>query len=152
MITEPERVAIRAYMGWPPGHTEPRYDSQIDRIQMIGDGQGGIIPTQDTENEVRRLLGLLAYPVVGTAPPNGLMSIESALTMQWQVAMMGSADEARIDPARGRVMLCAEGRRLIFRMATILDASPLVDAFGATVTTPFSQMYRDRSPNPHGAT
>lgn len=113
-FTEPERVKIRRYMGWPPGALQPYYDSQIIRIQSIADG--GTLATGDTETEVRGLLANLA-------------SIETQLRALWEMQLAGKVDELGVDPVRATAMLRNEGRRIVNNMASILEATPLFDAF-----------------------
>jgi len=117
-FTEPERVKIRRYMGWAPGITEPTYDAQITRIQSVADG--GIMSTSDTESEVRSVLDDIA-------------TIESRLRNFWDQMEAGKVDELAIDSARATGMLRSEARRLVRNLGTLLDATPLRDAFTGTI-------------------
>ncbi len=113
-VTELERVKVRRYMGWPPGKTEPRYDSLIDRIQSTSDG--GVMVDDSTELDLRAVLADIA-------------TIETRLRAQWDTMEAGKVDELGVDPVRAVVMLRSEGRRLVSYMASILDAQPLRNPF-----------------------
>lgn len=126
-FTEPERVKIRLYMRWPPGHTEPRYDSQIQRIQSIT--EGGVMSDSSTEDEVRRILTELA-------------GVQTRLGELRTEAEAGKVDELDVDPARAMSVIRGEGRRLVSDMACLLDAQPLGDAFRPAVTTVRSVRFR----------
>ncbi len=134
-ISEVNRVQIRMRMGWPPGHTEPRYDAQITRIQSVADG--GVMPDSSTEDFVVVLLGKIA-------------NVETKITETLDLLSVNRADEANIDAARGTMMLRSEGRRLVAQMAFVLDAPPLVDTFSGSFQFPTSYV-SPRSPSPYGA-
>jgi hypothetical protein len=115
-FTEPEKVQIRRYMRWPPGNTEPRYDSQIQRIQSAA--EGGVMPDNSTELAARELLAELA------AKQTELAGISCS-------AEAGNVDEINVDGPRGGMWLRSEGRRLVGDLAAYLEATPLGDAFSA---------------------
>lgn len=117
-FTEPERVKIRRYMGWPPGNTEPNYDALILDIQSVADG--GSMPTADTEAEARALLTALA-------------SLETKMTELHSEMIAHKVDEMTVDPYRAMIALRSEGRRLVRNLGTLLDATPLIDAFIGSV-------------------
>lgn len=123
-FTEPERVKIRRYMGWPPGKTEPRYDSQITYAQSVS--EGGSMPDGSTETEIRGILAALA-------------AIETRLAGLWDVQEAGKVDELAVDPARGTVMLRSEGRRLVKNMAKCLNAEVLYDSFSPSLNVGYAR-------------
>ncbi len=115
-FTEPEKVQVRRYMGWPPGKTEPHYDSQIQRIQSAT--EGGVMPDNSTELAARALLTELA-------------ALQTELAGIRCSAEAGKVDEINVDGPRGGMWLRSEGRRLVGDLSTILEATPLRDAFSA---------------------
>lgn len=117
-FTEAEKVKIRRYMGWPPGKTEPMYDSQIQRIQSTA--EGGVMVDSSSEDEVRSILADLAQ-------------LQTDMKALWPTMEAGKVDELAVDGPRGIVVLRGEGRRLVMDMATILDAQPLRDAFSPSI-------------------
>src|ERR1041385_8936625 len=105
-FTEAERVKVRRYMGWPPGKTEPRYDSLIQRIQSTS--EGGVMIDNSTELDLRAIIASLA-------------TLELRIQTQWDTMEAGKVDELSVDPVRAVAMLRSEGRRLVAYMASILD-------------------------------
>ena len=132
--TELDRTYVRRYVGYGAIFlvSEPRLEAAITNTQSVA--EGGARPDSSTENFLKGLIyGAAAVAGAGVTPGGaaqnvtftqpalqGLLGIESLLQTPWQISYVLSADEAKIDPARGVLLLKMEGRRLCHAMARML--------------------------------
>ncbi len=119
-FTEAERVDIRKYLGFPAlfQQANPRLEFAMTAVQSTADG--GIRPDGSTEALIRKTLGKLA-------------TLEDSLEALWTQAQALTVDELKIDPARGMMVLRAEGRRLVGIIAVVLNTVPRIDVFSSGV-------------------
>ncbi len=116
--TESERVQIRRYLGFPAIRQgdDPRLESAISSSQSRADG--GTMTDSSTETAVRGYL-------------TSLSAIETQLQNLWASMLATQIETIQIDPARGALALCMEGRRFVGHIADALDTRPLRDVFAA---------------------
>ena len=116
-FTESDRVKIRTYLCYPQLflQADPRLESAISAVQSIADG--GTRPDDSAELYVKAIV-------------TDLETVDTKLKALWGPALATRADDVSLDVPRARAMLCAEGRRLVNRLAAQLDTRPLRDVFG----------------------
>jgi hypothetical protein len=116
-FTSAVKVQIRRYLGWSlvgnqrcvPGSGTVVLDSAITTVESLADGGA-------TEALVTTLLASLA-------------TLELKLAALWTTLDVVGSDDAKLDAARGRAALCAEGRRLVGQLADVFNVKPLRDVF-----------------------
>lgn len=110
-FTDAQKVQIRRYLGSSPLDTgeTPSLDSSITTVEGLGDGG-------ETETFVGTLL-------------TNLGTVETRLAELWSSPDAYRVDETTVDAARGRAVLCAEGRRLVGQLSDVFNFAPRRDVF-----------------------
>ncbi|HEY1697978.1 MAG TPA: hypothetical protein VGG39_37720 [Polyangiaceae bacterium] len=128
--TEADRATIRSYLGFPALflQADPRLEAAMTAVLAIADN--GTRPDNSTELQIRGWLAQLA-------------SIETRLESLWDEAEALKVDELGVDPMRAMVMLRAEGRRIVGRVARALGTSPRHDVFTGAEPKPHGSPYPD---------
>jgi hypothetical protein len=124
--TEADRAILRSYLGFPALflQADPRLELAMTSVLSLADH--GTRPDNSTELQIRGWLAQLA-------------TIEARLESLWDEAEALKVDELGVDPMRAMMLLRAEGRRLVGRIARALGTSPRYDVFSGA------------EPNPHGS-
>jgi hypothetical protein len=127
---EADRTIIRSYLGFPALflQADPRLEAAISAVQSEADG--GVRPDNSTELQIRGWLAQLA-------------KIELRLQDLWDEAEALKVDELGVDPMRAMVLLRAEGRRMVGRIARALGTAPRHDVFSGAEPNPHGSPYPD---------
>jgi hypothetical protein len=129
-FAEADRVAIRHALGFGALflQADPRLENAITSVQSVADG--GTRPTNDTELAIKATLASIA-------------TLEVNLQSLWAQAHVSSVDEIKLDPYRGRALLCQEGRRLVRSLEAALSTTKRRDIFGAGASNPTGDSFAD---------
>lgn len=128
--TEADRATIQSYLGFPALflQADPRLEAAMTAVLAVVDN--GTRPDNSTELQIRGWLAQLA-------------SIEARLESLWDEAEALKLDELGVDPMRAMVLLRAEGRRIVGRVARALGTAPRHDVFSGAEPNPHGSPYPD---------
>lgn len=128
-FVESDRVQIRHFLGFSAlfQQADPRLENAITAVQGPPNGTR---PDSSTEAQVLALV-------------TSLISIETKLSALWDQAVAVQVDEIRVDVARGRAMLCMEGRRLVAGLEAALGTHKRRDIFSSGASNPDGDAFGD---------
>lgn len=119
-LAESDRANLRHFLGFGAVflNQDPILENALTAIQSISDG--GTRVDSSTETLVKGWV-------------TDLQTVEGMLKNLWPQAQMAAADRAQFDVARGRAVLCMEGRRLVgYICATCGLKGPRRDIFSSS--------------------